>query len=79
MDYALFLVLLLSWNKKMFLSKFILVKYFDWTLTRQIKANQSWMIKSVLIPEKKTWGSLKYQDVTEQILSSHHKIEPHII
>jgi hypothetical protein len=54
MDYALFLVLLLSWNKKMFLSKFILVKYFDWTPTRKIKANQSHKIKSVLILEK-TW------------------------
>jgi len=62
MDYALFLVLLLSWNKEMFRSDFILAKDFDWTLTRKIK--------SVWIPEK-TWFSLKWQEMTELILSSH--------
>jgi hypothetical protein len=61
MDYVLFLVLLLSWNKEMFRSNFIFAKYFDWTPTHKIK--------SVLIPEK-TWCSLKWQEMTELILSS---------
>jgi hypothetical protein len=42
-------VLLLSWNKEMFLSNGILTKYFDQTPTLKIKVNQSWKIKSVFI------------------------------
>ena len=56
-----FFVSLLLWNHEMFLSNGILTKYFDWTPTRKIK--------SVLIPEK-TWCSLKWQEMTELILSS---------
>jgi len=63
MDFALFFILLLSWNKEMFLSYGILTKPFDQTPTCKIKA------KSILIEEMTKWHK-----VTKQILSSHIKL-----
>jgi hypothetical protein len=67
-------VSLLFQNNEMFLSKFILEKYFDRT-QHAIKANQSWKIKSILIA-KMTRCLLKWYGVPKQILSSHETESP---